>query len=43
MAETHDTTEAKLLWLEELTREAAHSASETHVERQRERGKLLAR
>ena len=43
MAETHDTTEAKLRWLEELSEEALHPASETHVERQRERGKLLAR
>ena len=41
--EIHDTTEAKLRWLEELSGEALHSASETHVERQRERGKLLAR
>ncbi len=43
MGEIHDTTEAKLRWLEELSEEAAHSASETHVARQRERGKLLAR
>ena len=43
MGETHDTTEAKLRWLEELSDEAAHAGSETHVERQRERGKLLAR
>ena len=43
MAETHDTTEAKLRWLAELERGVAHAASETHVERQRERGKLLAR
>ena len=43
MAETHDTTEAKLRWLQELSDEARHSASEKHVERQRERGKLLAR
>ena len=43
MAETHDTTEAKLRWLEELSEQALHPASERHVERQRERGKLLAR
>ncbi|MDQ3672129.1 MAG: acyl-CoA carboxylase subunit beta [Actinomycetota bacterium] len=43
MAETHDTTEAKLRWLEELREEALHAGSEKHVERQRERGKLLAR
>ncbi len=41
--EIHDTTEAKLHWLEELSDEALHPASEQHVERQRERGKLLAR
>jgi propionyl-CoA carboxylase beta chain len=39
----HETTEAKLRWLEELRDEAAHAASERQVERQRERGKLLAR
>src|SRR6187399_2654700 len=43
MAEIHDTTEAKLRWLEELSDEALHPASERHVERQRDRGKLLAR
>src|SRR6185295_8218017 len=43
MAEIHDTTEAKLRWLEELSDEALHPASPRHVERQRERGKLLAR
>ena len=43
VAETHDTTEAKLRWLEELSAEALHPASEKHVARQRERGKLLAR
>jgi acetyl-CoA carboxylase carboxyltransferase component len=43
MAEIHDTTEAKLRWLEELSDEALHPASEGHVERQRARGKLLAR
>src|SRR5262245_11538189 len=43
MAEIHDTTQAKLRWLEELSVEARDHASERHVERQRERGKLLAR
>jgi propionyl-CoA carboxylase beta chain len=43
VAEVHDTTEAKLRWLEELDKEAREHASDTHVERQRERGKLLAR
>jgi propionyl-CoA carboxylase beta chain len=43
MAEIHDTTEAKLRWLEELATEARDHASEKHVARQRERGKLLAR
>ena len=43
MAEIHDTTDAKLRWLQELSEEASHPASERHVARQRERGKLLAR
>ena len=43
MAEIHDTTEAKLQWLEELSDAALHPVSEKHVARQRERGKLLAR
>ncbi len=43
MAETHDTTEARLRWLAELGAEARDHASERHVERQREQGKLLAR
>ncbi len=43
MAEIHDTTEAKLRWLQELSEDALHPAGERHVERQRERGKLLAR
>jgi propionyl-CoA carboxylase beta chain len=43
MAEIHDTTEAKLRWLAELGEQALHPASERHVARQRERGKLLAR
>jgi propionyl-CoA carboxylase beta chain len=40
---THDTTEAKLRWLEEARAEAAAAAGEQSVARQRERGKLLAR
>ncbi len=43
MSETHDTTEAKLRWLEELEAEAAPSEDGKAVVRQRERGKLLAR
>jgi len=43
MAEKHDTTEAKLRWLEELRAESLHAGSEKQVARQRERGKLLAR
>jgi len=43
VAETHDTTEAKLRWLEELSEESLHPASERHVERRRAGGKLLAR
>jgi propionyl-CoA carboxylase beta chain len=42
-ARTHDTTRAKLQWLRELRDEAAHAGNERAVERQRERGKLLAR
>jgi propionyl-CoA carboxylase beta chain len=40
---THDTTQAKLEWLRELRDEALHAGNERAVERQRERGKLLAR
>jgi acetyl-CoA carboxylase carboxyltransferase component len=43
VAETHDTTEARLRWLEELRDKALHAGSERAVARQRERGKLLAR
>jgi propionyl-CoA carboxylase beta chain len=43
VAETHDTTEARLHWLEELRDQALHAGSERAVARQRERGKLLAR
>jgi propionyl-CoA carboxylase beta chain len=43
MAENHDTTAAKLAWLQELSEQAAHAGNEKAVARQRERGKLLAR
>jgi propionyl-CoA carboxylase beta chain len=43
MADGHDTTTAKLEWLAELREESHHGASEKHVARQREKGKLLAR
>ncbi len=43
MGELHETTRAKLDWLDELGAEARDHASPRHVERQRERGKLLAR
>ena len=39
----HDTTQAKLEWLRELRDQAAHAGAERAVERQRARGKLLAR
>ena len=40
---THDTTEAKLRWLEELSAEAMLPMGEEAAERQHARGKLLAR
>ena len=40
---THDTTEAKLRWLEELSAEAALPVGEEAAEKQHARGKLLAR
>ncbi|WP_411277597.1 acyl-CoA carboxylase subunit beta [Gaiella sp.] len=40
---THDTTEAKLAWLAELRDAAAHAGEGRAVDRQHERGKLLAR
>ncbi|MFN0155119.1 MAG: acyl-CoA carboxylase subunit beta [Gaiella sp.] len=39
----HDTTEAKLAWLAELGAEAASAAGAKAIQRQRDRGKLLAR
>jgi propionyl-CoA carboxylase beta chain len=39
----HDTTSAKLAWLQELREQSDHAGSERAVGRQRERGKLLAR
>jgi propionyl-CoA carboxylase beta chain len=43
MSTRHETTEAKLAWLKELSDAAAHAGSEQAVARQYERGKLLAR
>ena len=43
ISQRHESTEAKLRWLEELREEAVHAGGEKAVARQRERGKLLAR
>jgi len=43
MSTRHETTEAKLAWLRELSDAAEHAGSEKAVARQHERGKLLAR
>src|SRR5574338_713288 len=43
MSTRHETTEEKLAWLRELGEAAANAGSEAAVERQHERGKLLAR
>ena len=43
MSARHDTTEAKLRWLEELREESLTAAGEKATARQRGRGKLLAR
>ncbi len=43
MAETHETTQQKLEWLEELREEALHAGSERSVAKRREAGRLLAR
>jgi propionyl-CoA carboxylase beta subunit len=43
MSTRHETTEAKLAWLRELGESAAHAGTERAIERQHERGKLLAR
>src|SRR6478609_9936383 len=40
---THDTTRARLDWLEQLRAEALHSGSEQSVAKHRAAGKLLAR
>jgi propionyl-CoA carboxylase beta chain len=40
---THETTRAKLEWLRELHDQAEHAGADRAVQRQRERGKLLAR
>jgi propionyl-CoA carboxylase beta chain len=39
----HETTQEKLDWLRELREESLHAGSDRAIERQRERGKLLAR
>src|SRR6058998_3904600 len=43
MADAHETTAAKLEWLEEVRLEALHAGSEQAVQRRREEGRLLAR
>src|SRR5262245_22857825 len=40
---THESTEEKLAWLQQLREEARHAGSERAVERHRSEGKLLAR
>src|SRR5438034_10898028 len=40
---THETTQDKLDWLQQLRDESLHAGSEQAVERQHEQGKLLAR
>jgi len=43
MADAHETTQAKLLWLRELRDKAMHAGSERAVQKRREQGRLLAR
>jgi propionyl-CoA carboxylase beta chain len=43
MSETHETTQQKLEWLQELRGEALHAGSERAVAKRRESGRLLAR
>ncbi|HET8894334.1 MAG TPA: acyl-CoA carboxylase subunit beta [Gaiellaceae bacterium] len=43
MADSHDTTEAKLEHLRELREQALHAGSEQSVQKRREAGRLLAR
>jgi acetyl-CoA carboxylase carboxyltransferase component len=43
VAETHETTQQKLEWLQELRRQALHAGSERAVAKRREAGRLLAR
>src|SRR4051794_10490037 len=43
VSETHDTTQAKLEWLQELRGQALHAGSESAVAKRREAGRLLAR
>jgi propionyl-CoA carboxylase beta chain len=40
---THDTTAAKLAWLQELRDQALHAGSEKTVAKRREQGSMLAR
>src|ERR671938_189568 len=40
---THETTQEKLQWLEELREQALHAGSEKSVPKRREEGRLLAR
>jgi propionyl-CoA carboxylase beta chain len=43
VAETHETTQQKLEWLQELRSQALHAGSERAVVKRREAGRLLAR
>jgi len=43
MSETHETTQQKLEWLQELRSQALHAGSERAVAKRRESGRLLAR
>jgi propionyl-CoA carboxylase beta chain len=43
VAETHETTQQKLEWLQELRGQALHAGSERAVAKRREAGRLLAR
>jgi propionyl-CoA carboxylase beta chain len=43
VAETHETTQQKLEWLQELRSQALHAGSERAVAKRREAGRLLAR
>jgi propionyl-CoA carboxylase beta chain len=43
VAETHETTQQKLEWLQDLRKQALHAGSERAVAKRRESGRLLAR